>query len=72
MFGHLAIAEILLIILLAIVLGVLFKVVPYWFIFKKAGFHPALSLVMLIPFGDVVMRFFLAFADWPSLKKSAA
>jgi hypothetical protein len=45
-------------------------VVPYWFIFRKAGFHPALSLLMIIPFAGVIMRFFLAFADWPSLKKT--
>ena len=70
MLGNLGIGEILLILALAVVLGALFTVVPYWFIFKKAGFHPVLSLLMLIPLADIVMKFFLAFADWPSLKKS--
>ena len=68
MFGNIGIAEILLIVVLAFMLGALFTVVPFWFIFKKAGYHPALSLLMVIPLADIVMKFFLAFADWPSLK----
>ena len=70
MFGNIGLPEILLIVLLAIVLGILLKVVPYWFIFKKAGYHPALSVIMVVPFGDIIMRFFLAFSDWPALKKT--
>ncbi len=61
--------EIVIICLAVFVVGAVFTVVPYWFIFKKAGYHPALSLVMVIPGASVVMRFFLAFAEWPSLKK---
>ena len=72
MFSHFGIPELALIFLLVTVFGLLFTVVPYWFIFKKAGFHPALSLLMIIPFADVIMRFFLAFADWPSVRKPAA
>ena len=66
---NLGMPELLLIIAVITVLGAVFVVVPYWFIFRKAGFHPALSLLMIIPFASVIMRFFLAFADWPSLKK---
>jgi hypothetical protein len=45
-----------------IVLGV----IPFWFICKKAGFSPALSLLNLIPFcmGTLVLVYFLAFAPW--------
>ena len=63
--------EILVILLVVAVVAVAFKLVPYWFIFRKAGFHPALSLLMIVPIASVIMLFFLAFADWPSLKKSA-
>jgi len=72
MFGNLGLPELVLIIALGVVLGALLTVVPYWFILKKAGFHPALSLLVIIPLGSVVMRFFLAFAEWPSLKKSSS
>ncbi len=53
-------------------LFILFLIVfPFWKIFKKAGYHGALSLIMLIPFGILIMTFFLAFARWPILKKHA-
>ena len=48
---------------------VLAGVVPYWQIFKKAGFAPALSLLMLVPLVNFIVPFFLAFAEWPALKK---
>ena len=43
---------------------------PYWKIFSKAGYSGALSLLMLIPLVNVIMLFFLAFADWPALKNA--
>ena len=39
-------------------------VIPYWVIFKKAGFEPALSLLTLIPGVQLVVLFFIAFSDW--------
>jgi hypothetical protein len=48
--------------------GVIF-ILPFWKIFTKAGFPGWLSLLMLIPFANVLMLFYLAFADWPALKK---
>jgi hypothetical protein len=39
-------------------------VIPYWFIFKKAGFSPFLALLMLIPMVHLIMLYFLAFAQW--------
>jgi hypothetical protein len=68
--GNLGMPELFLIVAIIAVIGVVFVVVPYWFIFRKAGFHPALSLLMIIPLAGVIMRFFLAFAEWPSLKKT--
>jgi hypothetical protein len=38
--------------------------IPYWFIFKKAGFHPALSILLLIPIANFVMLYVLAFSQW--------
>ncbi|HEY1757906.1 MAG TPA: hypothetical protein VGG72_21225 [Bryobacteraceae bacterium] len=38
--------------------------IPYWFIWKKAGFSPWLSLIMLVPLGNIIMLYVLAFSDW--------
>jgi hypothetical protein len=46
----------------AFILGV----IPFWFICKKAGYSPFLSLLNLVPgfLGTLVLIYFLAFADW--------
>jgi hypothetical protein len=38
--------------------------IPYWFIFKKAGFSPFLSLLIFLPIINIIMLYFLAFAKW--------
>lgn len=43
-------------------------VLPFWFICRKAGFPGVLSLLMLVPVANIVLPFYLAFADWPALK----
>jgi hypothetical protein len=43
------------------------RVLPFWFICKKAGFPPWLSLLYLIPLGGLVLNFVLAFGDWKPL-----
>lgn len=48
----------------------LFTAIPFWFICKKAGLSPWLSLIMLIPFGVIILPPMLAFMDWPALKKN--
>lgn len=47
----------------------LILVVPFWQIFKKAGFSAWLSLLMLIPLVNLCMLYFLGFAQWPSLRR---
>ena len=54
-------------IMLVIIVGVI-SIVPFWRIFSKAGFPAPLSLLMLLPLVNIVMIFFLAFAEWPALK----
>ncbi len=60
----------LIVIFFILLVLILVGVVPYWMIFKKAGFAPALGLLMLVPLVNIIMLFFLAFAEWPGLKKS--
>jgi hypothetical protein len=38
--------------------------IPLWFICKKAGFSPWLTLLNCIPFGTTFLLYLLAFADW--------
>jgi uncharacterized membrane protein YhaH (DUF805 family) len=38
-------------------------------IFSKAGYSWALGLLMLIPIVNIIMAFFLAFANWPVQKE---
>ncbi len=58
----------LIIIFIIGILVTLVMILPFWFICKKAGFSPWLSLLMIIPFGALILPFVLAFIDWPSLK----
>ena len=39
-------------------------IIPYWMIFKKAGFAPALSLLMMIPGVKLIVLYVIAFSDW--------
>jgi hypothetical protein len=62
----------LLIVLPILVIGlIILTVIPYWFILRKAGHPPALSLLMLIPLVNIVLLFWLAFGDWPALRAPA-
>jgi hypothetical protein len=40
------------------------KVIPYWAIFKKAGFEPALSILTIIPVVHFIVLCYVAFSDW--------
>lgn len=50
-----------------ILVGLAIMIVPFWFICKKAGFSPWLSMLHIIPFGGLVLYYVLAFADWKTL-----
>ena len=39
-------------------------IIPFWFILKKAGFSPWLSLLFFVPFGGLILIYVLAFATW--------
>jgi hypothetical protein len=42
-------------------------VVPFWFIAKRAGLNPALSLLIFVPLVGIVVLYYIAFTEWPSL-----
>ena len=61
--GFMSIALIFMLVMLIVI------TIPAWFICKKAGFSPWLSLLCLIPsIGYLVLLYVLAFAEWPSQK----
>ncbi|HLY40900.1 MAG TPA: hypothetical protein VKR52_06775 [Terracidiphilus sp.] len=47
-------------------------IVPSWFICKKAGFTPWLSLLCLFPLTGVVLLYILAFAEWKPMQAPVA
>jgi hypothetical protein len=45
-------------------IGAAIYIVPFWFIFKKAGFSPWLCLLLVFPLVNLIMLYVLAFTDW--------
>ncbi|MDZ7803123.1 hypothetical protein [Thiohalophilus sp.] len=45
-------------------------ILPFWFIFSKAGYSKWLSLLMVVPVVNIILLYFLAFSDWPSLRSA--
>ena len=67
------VTEILVIFLIVIPMAILvglITVIPFWKICSKAGFPGALSLLMLVPFANLILPFYIAFADWPALRQA--
>jgi hypothetical protein len=65
-FGMPGVQEIAAISAITIVISFI-NVVPLWLICKKAGFHPLISLLALIPYFNILLLFYLAFTKWPVL-----
>jgi len=59
---------VILLVLLFGVLGALLTVIPFWKICTKAGFPGPLSLLMLVPIANIILPFYIAFAEWPVLE----
>ena len=49
---------------LIMIVGLAVVIIPCWFICKKAGFSPWLALINVIPLGNLVLLYVLAFAEW--------
>ncbi len=53
------------ILLIIFLVAIAIVMIPCWFILKKAGFSPWLSLLCLFPsLGTLVLLYVLAFSDW--------
>ncbi len=49
-----------------LLMAVAVLVVPFWFIFSKAGYPKWLALLMIVPLINVFLLYFLALAKWPN------
>lgn len=61
---HHALAVLIPILFIVSVIAVAIILIPFWFICKKAGLSPWLTLLNLIPGGGLVLIYVLAFAEW--------
>jgi hypothetical protein len=53
-----------------VILEAVLLLYPTWRIFGRAGFHPALSLLILVPaIGWLIVLFILGFVAWPVAKR---
>jgi hypothetical protein len=43
------------------------RILPFWFICRKAGYSPWVSLLYIVPCGGLVLNFVLAFGQWRAL-----
>jgi hypothetical protein len=46
-------------------------IVPAWRICSKAGYPGWLALLFLLPIANLVLLYFLAFAEWPLERRAA-
>ena len=52
------------IIIAVFLVAIVIVMVPCWFILKKAGFSPWLTLINIVPMGTLILLYVLAFAEW--------
>jgi hypothetical protein len=59
--------------ILELVILAVLLLIPLWKIFERAGFAPALSLLVLVPgVGGLITLAILAFGDWRAHSHDAA
>lgn len=50
---------------------IVLAIVPYWQIFKKAGFPAPLALLMFVPLANIVILYVVAFSEWKVVPRAA-
>lgn len=46
------------------IVGILIYIIPFWMIFKKAGFSPWFALLLFVPLANIIILYVLAFSQW--------
>ena len=57
---------------LGIVVAAVLFLYPLWRIFARAGLPAPLSLLVLLPLGQIIVALILAFARWPNTAPPAS
>jgi len=39
-------------------------IIPFWKIFRKAGFNPLLSILLVVPLVNLGILYYIAFTPW--------
>jgi cellobiose-specific phosphotransferase system component IIC len=50
-----------------ILIGSIIVIIPYWMIFKKAGFPAWLGILMVVPLVNLALLYVLAFSPWKTM-----
>jgi hypothetical protein len=58
------------IVLIAVAAALVLVVWPYSRIFKKAGFSPFFSLLLIVPVVNLITLWVFALSDWPALRRN--
>ena len=45
-------------------IAAIISIIPYWMIYKKAGFSPWLALFSIIPMANIIVLYIVAFSQW--------
>ncbi len=67
--GGLLAGGIVMVLVMIVVMAVL-PVILYWKIISKTGNAGPIALLMLIPLVNLIVIYWLAFADWPALRQA--
>ncbi len=67
--ANLGVQEVLIVLIPMLIVIAVVAILPWFFIYKKAGYHPAMGCLMFLPLVNVVMLFVLAFSEWPIERK---
>jgi hypothetical protein len=71
--ANLAVFAVIFIIEAIVILAfVAFTIWCYWKIAAKAGYNPALSLLMIVPLANLIILAIFAFGKWPIEERLAA
>ena len=46
------------------IVSVVIYIIPFWMIFKKAGFSPWLALLLFVPLANIIILYVIAFSQW--------
>ena len=51
-------------------IGIIIAIIPFWKICDRVGLSPWLSLLLLIPLANIIVVYYVAFAEWPGQRGS--